>query len=253
MKDVLLGIVVGIANVIPGVSGGTFLFISGKYKKLIETVNLLLRFRIDREKFFFLLKLGAGIVFGILAFSKLLDFVYQNYREYCLAVFSGFITGGVVSISRKISFTLSSILTSIFAFAVSLLLFLSTPKDFPPGYFIVILGGIFAAFSMVLPGISGSFILLIMGIYDDAIHAVSKMDLKILIPLGAGVLVGLILAFKVLGFLTRRYWNVTMSFLLGLTLAGIVKIFPTSMNAIIFLFLGVSFLLALKFPKFFGE
>jgi len=253
LKDVLLGIVVGIANIVPGVSGGTFLFISGKYEKLIEAVNLLLGFKVDRKMFFFLVKLGVGIALGILAFSKLLDFVYQNYKEYCLAVFSGFITGGAISISKKISFTLSSILTSSFAFVVSLLLLLSTPRDLPPVNTILILGGIFAAFSMVLPGISGSFILLMMGIYDDAIHAASKMDIGILVPLGVGVVIGLILVFKILGILMKRVWNTTMSFLLGLTLAGIIRIFPTHVNFSILFFLGLSFFIALKFPKFFGE
>ena len=253
MRDFVLGVIVGIANIVPGVSGGTFLFISGKYRKLVESVNLLLKFRILGKELFFLLKLGLGITFGILAFSKLLDFVYQNYRAYCLAVFSGFIMGGIVSIFRKVSFNASSILTSILAFVSSFFLFTLTPRDLTPGYLLLILGGIFAAFSMILPGISGSFILLIMGIYDDAIHAVSKMNLGVLVPLGVGVVVGLIVVFKMLGFLMKKHWNTTMSFLLGLTIAGIVRIFPVSINALTLLFLGFSLLVALKFPRFFGE
>ena len=253
MKDIILGIIVGVANIVPGVSGGTFLFISGKYEKLIETVNSLLKFKVDRKKFLFLLKIGLGIAFGIIIFSKLLHFLYQNYSEYCLAVFSGFIAGGVVSMSKKVSLTPLSIFITILAFIMSLILLFSTPRDLPPEFFILVLGGIFAAFSMVLPGISGSFILLIMGIYDDVIHAVSKVNMKILVPVGIGMIIGFILVFKALEIFVKRSWNTTIAFLLGLTIAGVIRIFPYRMNFLTILLLVLSFSTALKFPTFFGK
>lgn len=238
----LKGMIIGISNVIPGVSGGTMAVSMGIYEKLIQTIgNFFVHFKENFKKnmiFLVPIVLGAGI--GIIAFSKLLKFLLENYQMQTQFAFIGLILGSVPFIMKKSvakGFSWKYCIPGIITFGIGLTLAIleilditgSPVESFDITFMNVILlfvYGIISAVSMVVPGISGSFILLLLGVYSAIITAISSLNILVLIPFGIGVVVGVLLASKIIDFLLEHFYGYTYFAIIGFVVGSLLAIYP---------------------------
>lgn len=238
----LKGMIIGISNVIPGVSGGTMAVSMGIYEKLIQTIgNFFVHFKENFKKnmiFLIPIVLGAGI--GIIAFSKLLKFLLENYQMQTQFAFIGLILGSVPFIMKKSvakGFSWKYCIPGIITFGIGLTLAIleilgitgNPVESFDITFMNVILlfvYGIISAVSMVVPGISGSFILLLLGVYSAIITAISSLNILVLIPFGIGVVVGVLLASKIIDFLLEHFYGYTYFAIIGFVVGSLLAIYP---------------------------
>lgn len=247
------GIIVGVANVIPGVSGGTIAVVLHIFDRLIEAIN---HFTADIKKHLkFLLPLLVGAGVGVLAFSVLIDYCLEHFSLPTCGFFAGLVAGSIPLIYKmakskqpKDKKQYGYFIYTVIAFA--LVIFMSTLKTGEAGAVVVgdvsvglmaqaFLGGAIAAAAMIVPGISGSFMLVLLGLYNVVIGYVALVkdflltfDMTILVsiikfcaPLGIGMIAGAIIISKLIEFLMNRYHTETYYVILGLILGSLIGIF----------------------------
>ncbi|BBE31055.1 DUF368 domain-containing protein [Tepiditoga spiralis] len=255
-QDFFLGFLIGLANLVPGISGGTIAVISGKYEQLLTSVSDFISFKFNKKMLMFLLMLFLGAGVSVIGFSKVITYLFSNFEIYLVGTFVGLIFGGIVYLFKKINLksktNLLTIISSIIIFLIIFFMLPSTKANGNLNFFYLIFAGIIGAATMVLPGISGSSMLLIMGVYEPFIKAISEFDMTIILPVGIGVIIGLIFIVKLLDFLLKKNEQVVMSFLIGLTIAGTVKIFP-HLNFLVIVFIFVGFYLGYIMEKIFQK
>jgi putative membrane protein len=235
----LKGMAMGAANVIPGVSGGTIAFVTGIYERLInalksiDLVALRLLFRFKIKEFSshidlpFLLAIFAGVFISILSLAKALEYAFEYYEVLTLAFFFGLIVASIFGVGRQISkMSFSVAVTFIIGAAIALSIAFMTPATANDGFFYVFLCGIVAVCSMILPGLSGSYILLLMGNYVLVLRSISSFDFGVLIPLLLGCVAGLAIFSRLLSFLFSYYKDATISLLTGFVAGSLLIIWP---------------------------
>lgn len=245
-KLVLKGWAMGIAEIIPGVSGGTIAFITGIYEELLNTIkgvnfSLIRVLRKEGLKAFwqavngkFISLLLVGMAIGIVIGIFLIGFLLENYPAPLWAFFFGLIISSAIYIGRQVSkWSLLNIGLlaggAIFAFCITLL----SPAEGSTNYMIVFASGMIAISALILPGISGSFILLLLGMYtiirEQAEKALSSFELESILTIvifGFGCLVGLAFFSRFLSFTFKNYKNQTLAILTGFMLGSLNKIWP---------------------------
>lgn len=232
------GFILGIANVIPGVSGGTMAVSMGLYELILSSIGNF--FKDIKGNFIKLLPIILGILVAIVSTSKLVTYALTNYKAQTLCLFIGLIFGGVSLIMRKIkgkgSKTNYLIFFVIFFFVISLnflktgLIEISFTNMGIIDYLLLLLIGFVASSAMVIPGISGSFILMVLGYYDKIIYTVSTItdfsklgsNLLILVPFGIGVIIGIVFMAKLITNLIKKYETKTYFAIMGFVLSSVV-------------------------------
>ncbi|MFO7883008.1 MAG: DUF368 domain-containing protein [Kosmotogaceae bacterium] len=229
----IVGFLMGIANLIPGVSGGTMALIGGIYDRLISSINAMTALKINRETIFFLLKLLTGIVIAIFGFSPLMNHAVENIPGYTYGCFIGLVAGSVPFVlgrrtrgkKRNYLFIVLGIVLVVFlAFSANNPEQLNESNELSHSVGLLIydgLAGFVGAASMILPGLSGAFVLLIMNEYVRILNALSSMDYSILFATGIGILLGIIFISRLLKNLLKKYPSETFSFLAGLMIGAI--------------------------------
>ncbi|NLD20258.1 MAG: DUF368 domain-containing protein [Clostridiales bacterium] len=228
------GLVVGGTMLIPGVSGGSMAMILGIYDDLISSVSSFMKSK--RKNFLFLLLFAAGGGLGIFLFAKPLLSLIEMYPMPMLYFFMGAVLGGVPLIVKKSQikgFSFKSVfcvvLGVVSVFLISLLPEESSQSAMAPGVesvMFLVLAGFIAAVALVLPGISVSYLLLVMGLYDEVMRAISHFYMPFLLPLGIGLLLGIVLTTKLLERAMVRHPHSTYLIILGFVLGSMVEIFP---------------------------
>lgn len=256
IQDFFLGFLIGLANLVPGISGGTIAVISGRYEQLLTSISDFISFKFNKKTLMFLLMLFLGAVVSVIGFSKVITYLYDNFEVYLVGTFVGLIFGGIVYLFKGINIrSKGNLLTIVASFLIFVLIFFMLPVSNANqnlNFFYLIFAGIIGAATMVLPGISGSSMLLIMGVYEPFIKAISEFNMAILIPVGIGVIIGLIFIVKLLEFLLKKNEQLVMSFLIGLTIAGTLKIFP-HLNFLVVFFIVFGFYLGYIMEKYFQK
>lgn len=232
------GFILGIANVIPGVSGGTMAVSMGLYELILSSIGNF--FKDIKGNFIKLLPIILGILVAIVSTSKLVTYALTNYKAQTLCLFIGLIFGGVSLIMRKIkgkgSKTNYLIFFVIFFFVISLnflktgLIEISFANMGIIDYLLLLLIGFIASSAMVIPGISGSFILMVLGYYDKIIYTISTItdfsklgsNLLILVPFGIGVIIGIVFMAKLITNLIKKYETKTYFAIMGFVLSSVV-------------------------------
>ncbi|MBE6544247.1 MAG: DUF368 domain-containing protein [Ruminococcaceae bacterium] len=243
MKKIALflkGMIVGIANIIPGVSGGTMAVVTNVYDLMVD----MLSFKIEnlKKRWLEALILVLGMGFGILAFSHLLEFLLENYGTQCNWFFAGVVIGTIPFLLKKSKVKrpkVTSIASFLVMLAIMVVMFIfsdivendtSEALTMNVGtFFYMMLAGFVGAFSMIVPGISGSFMMVVMGTYKTILSALTALNLTtilILLPFGIGAIVGLIVGARVIAWLLRRFPEQTYFGILGLIIGSI----PTLVN-----------------------
>jgi putative membrane protein len=249
----LKGIAMGAADVVPGVSGGTIAFISGIYEELIESIdNLNLGvFKLWKQNGFkaawnsingsFLLALFSGIALSILSLAKLIKYLLHNEPILLWSFFFGLVLASILYIGKQIqSWSPKIIIAIIITSIVSYFITLAEPFASPDSPFYLLFCGFIAIIAMILPGVSGAFILLILGAYETAINTVNNliegvttMNLDLLkdallkfFLLGLGAIVGLKVFSKILNWMFKNHKNLTLAILTGFMIGSLNKIWP---------------------------
>lgn len=251
-KLMIFGAIIGIANIIPGVSGGTMAVILNIYDKLIASISNL---RTDlKASLKFLIPIGIGGGVGVLLFSKFIEYTLNAFPVATNLVFIGLIVGTVPLIWKKSNGEKVSMVGCIvFILTLTLMIYLAVVHSDEQGmqvmtnltisnFIKLFLTSIIAAGAMIIPGLSGSFMLLLFGTYATILTAVSDLNILILCPVGLGCIVGVLLCAKGIDYMFNNYEREAYSGVLGLMVGSIFTIFPSFiMN--LELFLGVVFAL----------
>ena len=236
----LKGFAMGVANVIPGVSGGTIALLTGIFERLInalksfdvEAVRLLLKFKFKEfarhVDFGFLVAVFLGVGVSIVSVAKLLEFLFQSYPVYVWSFFFGLILVSVWFVGKSIGkIDVPAIISFAAGAVVAFGLSVMNPATENTAFWYLIICGAVAICSMILPGLSGSFVLILMGNYQlIMIYAVSHFDMGIIIPVGIGVVVGLLAFSHFLSWLLSRYARQTMAVLTGFIFGSLGTIWP---------------------------
>ncbi|MBQ3595594.1 MAG: DUF368 domain-containing protein [Bacteroidales bacterium] len=236
----LKGMGVGSANVIPGVSGGTIALITGIFERLI---NALKSFNLTAIKLFFtgkfkefakhtdlwfLASVGCGVLAAILTVARIFEYMFANYPIYLWSFFFGMILVSIYYVGitiEKINF--KTVLSFIIGTAIALFIAFGTPAKENSNILYLMICGAVATCSMILPGLSGSFVLVLMGNYQlIMIDAVNDLNLKILIPVVIGGVVGLLAFSHLLSWIFKNYRDITIAVLTGFILGSMPIIWP---------------------------
>ena len=248
MKNVILvlkGFFMGIANVIPGVSGGTIALILGIYEEFIGAINTI--FKKFKENLKFLVPVFIGMGLSIITTSKIVGYSYEHYPLPTILFFVGLVFGGIPMLVRNVkgkrgSKNINNYIIALLTFA--LVIFMSSYElffgmgykvDFESmnlfGYILLFLVGVIAAATMVIPGISGSLVLMILGYYYPVINTINGVlkndvfhNLMVLGVFGIGVVVGIVLISKLIDYLFKKYKIKTYYGVLGFVVASIIAI-----------------------------
>ncbi len=242
----LKGAAMGAANVIPGVSGGTVAFITGIYERLInaiksfgvEAAKLLLKgqFRAFAEKvdFWFLAWLGLGVVVSILTLAKLLEYLFENQAVLVWAFFFGLILSSVYFVGKQVKkWSAGAVIGCVVGAVIAISVALLKPASENDAIWYLLICGVVAMASMIIPGLSGSFVLLLMGNYQlvmiESVSALTNGDLsalKILIPVGIGAVIGVLALSHLLSWVFREFHDQAVALLTGFVAGSLLIIWP---------------------------
>ncbi|MFL2610043.1 MAG: DUF368 domain-containing protein [Flavobacteriaceae bacterium] len=234
------GVFMGIADAIPGISGGTIALLLGIYEELISTISglnfsLITKLKNNGFKSFweslngnFLITLVLGIGISLILFVKISANLLTSHPLYVWSFFLGLILATVYVIYKLIeSWNLVNIISTLLMIAFSIILTsdsLNISDD--TNLFYILICGIIASSAMILPGISGSLILVILGVYKILVEALDNLDVKIISSFIVGALIGVISFSKILKWLFNNYKSLAYSIMLGLVIGSIEKIWP---------------------------
>ncbi len=236
----LKGLGVGIANIIPGVSGGTIALITGIFVRLINAIKSLISVRIKllfsgkfkefakQTDLYFLIAVFSGVIIAIVLLAKIFGFLFDNYPVYIWSYFFGLVLASIYFVGKRVDrWTISVILFLILGTAIAVVLSFFNPATQNEGVFYLFLCGIVAVCSMILPGLSGSFVLILMGNYQlVAIDAINNRDMGIIIPVGIGAVVGLIAFSHFLSWVFKHFKDQTIALLTGFILGSLNILWP---------------------------
>ena len=235
----LRGMGMGAADVVPGVSGGTIAFITGIYEELVNSIKSI---NLEAIKLFFtgkwiafwkqingsfLVAVFAGVFISILSLAKVLEYLLDHHPILVWSFFFGLIVASSYVVSRKIkNWDYPRVIALVGGIGIAFYITSVTPTTTTDVFWFIILAGALASCAMILPGISGSFILLLLGKYIFALHAVNERIILDIALLGSGALVGIILFANLLSWLLRRYYDLTIAVLVGFMIGSLNKIWP---------------------------
>ncbi len=230
----------GAADVVPGVSGGTIAFISGIYEELLQSISsikfgLIKTLKTEGIKSVwkkingsFLLALVTGIFISVLSLAKLISYLLENQKILVWSFFFGLVLASVLYVGKQISkwnplTFVVLVLGALLAYYITTLQPLVTENS---SLFFIFISGALAICAMILPGISGAFILVLLGAYKPVLEAIHNRDIKLILTFAVGAVVGLLSFSKLLNWLFNHHKNITLAGLTGFILGSLNKIWP---------------------------
>lgn len=248
MKEKLIlfikGVVLGVAFVIPGVSGGTLAVLLGIYEELIEAASNFYKNMVNFKKYFmYLLPIGLGIIFSVAVFAKLIKFGLEKSPIITILIFLGMIIGGIPALVRnvkgtKINLKDMTLMLVGLIIVISMLIFHKSNSNVVltnmsiTGYITLFLVGAIAAVTMVVPGISGSFTLMLIGYYEPVLNLVNDItsfknlgpNLILMATFMLGVFIGIIFISKIIEWCLKHYKRETYYAIIGFVLSSIISV-----------------------------
>ncbi len=241
--NMIFGAIIGIANIIPGVSGGTMAVMLNIYDKLISSVTELRKN--FKKSVLFLLPVVVGAGIGIVAFSKLLEYLRVSHPMPTFFFFIGLIAGSLPLVFRKASETkfrpVSIIPFVIFFIIMVILAFVNADEAGNTmlemnvfNWFYLFFGSILASMCMIIPGVSGSMILMMIGLYPTVLSSISHLtespmnSIVTLIPVGLGVIVGILGGAKLIDICIKKFPQLTFYGIMGLMVGSLISLYRSS-------------------------
>jgi len=235
----LKGALMGAADVVPGVSGGTIAFITGIYERLLVSLQTIVPALVEliKDRDFssfwkkingaFLMTLFSGILLSVLLFGKLIAYLLVNHPIPLWSFFFGLIVASVSIVGKQINEWNIRLFVSIVVGALIAYCFTQlSPASVEHSYLNAFLSGLIAICAMILPGISGSFILVMLGTYSFILGAIKDFDVIILAIFSSGCLVGLLSIANLLVWAFSRFRNITLALLTGFMIGALTKVWP---------------------------
>jgi putative membrane protein len=242
LQWIIKGMAMGAADVVPGVSGGTLAFILGIYQRLlaaISSINLAAVTLLARGKFAevwrhidgaFLLCLFSGILFSIFSLASVISYLLEQRPVPLWAFFNGLILASLPVLVRSVSWSAPRfglfLVGALFGISISML----APVQLEPAAYMFFIAGAIAICAMILPGISGSFMLLIFGMYGPVMLAVTEFQLGILALFASGCIIGLMSFSRLLNWLLKHFHDATLALLTGVVVGALYRIWPWQHN-----------------------
>lgn len=237
IQELIKGIIIGIAKIIPGLSGAVLMISFNLYDRAIDAITNF--FKNPKRNIFFLLNLGIGIVIGIVLFSKIISFFLSKYYLYTTMLFLGLIIGGIPVINDNITKKRTNYILIFISFCLMITITLMSPtnhyiiKNNIIDLIVFFLSGILEAIGTILPGISSTALLMLIGVYDNYIITLSNAlninligeTLYFVIPFSIGMLLGIIVISLLVNFLFKSYKEQTFSVILGISFSTLVTLF----------------------------
>lgn len=244
IKEILKGIIIGIAKIIPGLSGAVLMISFNLYDKAIYALTSF--FDNPKKNFQFLFNLSVGIIIGIVFFSNILNYFITNYYAYTTSLFIGLILGGIPVIFKNITKNKSNYIIIIISFIIMILLSISNINNnyvLKNNYLDIIIffiSGLLEALGTILPGISSTALLMLMGVYNIYINTLSNLfnitnivtNLRIIFPFSLGLLIGIIFISLLVNYLFKYYRSQTFSLILGVSLSSLCLLFIKILSTI---------------------
>tara|TARA_B100000902_G_scaffold25448_1_gene30569 strand:+ start:5700 stop:6548 length:849 start_codon:yes stop_codon:yes gene_type:complete len=259
----LKGMAMGISDLIPGISGGTIALLLGIYKDFIKSLksinynSFLFLIRLDFKKlndqlnFNFLIPVFFGILSSIFIFSSLISFLLSDYKVSLFSFFFGLIFFSSFRLISSIKpNSILDYVTILIGLIIGLSFFFITSLSISNSPFAIFLSGFIAISAMLLPGISGSYILLILGKYEFMLDSISSLNWINILVFSIGAVGGILSFSKMIYFLLNNYYRTTLFFLSGLMMGALNKVWPWQANNEIMLPHGDTFDIAISFIVF---
>lgn len=229
----LKGVVIGAGAIAPGVSGGALAVIFGLYDKITDFIAHITK---DFKKnLIFFIPIGLGAVTGILLFSRIIEYMFQNYETEVRYIFVGLMLGtlpSVVNEANKQGFKKTYLIPFLISLTITLFVTylenttIDVIKEAGTSVAHLIIYGIVIGFGTIIPGISASIILMYMGAYEIVIGAISNLHITYIFYLGIGFAISILLFAKIISMLFRKAYGMTYYAILGLVLGSVISIFP---------------------------
>ncbi len=241
LKQTLRGICIGTADLIPGISGGTIALILGVYERLLSAIaqlnqqfiRLLVKGQMQAAfrhiDGFFLLAIGIGIVSAVIMFGRIVPVavLIERYPEATYGLFFGLISASIVSLTRDLGVRrLLPYLWSLGGLAFGLFVVMLVPAQTPSTAIFIFFCGAMAVTAMLLPGVSGSFVLLVLGKYAELLDALSTLNFNFLLPLMAGIVTGAITFARGIKWLLDHFHTQTMLTAIGILTGSLLAVWP---------------------------
>ncbi len=236
---VLKGIAMGAADVVPGVSGGTIAFISGIYEELIDSINSIKPslFKLWKKEGFkkvwvevngnFLIALFTGVFISLLSLASLVSWLLENQPILLWSFFFGLVAASIFFVGKAIEkWNFGTVLALILGAGIAFFITTLPPNENINSLPFLFLSGAIAVCAMILPGISGAFILVLLGSYKPILDAVHEREFKIVAVVGLGAIFGLLSFARVLKWMFNNYKNITLALLTGFIVGSLPKIWP---------------------------
>ncbi|MFW5708235.1 MAG: DUF368 domain-containing protein, partial [Bacteroidota bacterium] len=233
------GLAMGVADVIPGVSGGTIAFITGIYEELINSIK-----SVNRQFFTllfskgiaaawkhingnFLLAVFSGVLLSIFSLASLITWLLDKHPKMVWAFFFGLIVASALHVGRTITkWNATTIISMLVGTAIAAWITIATPATTPQTMWFILISGSIAITAMILPGISGSFILLLLGKYEFILNAVKDLKIDVILVFAVGCVLGIISFSNIISWFFKKFLNATMALLTGFMLGSLNKLWP---------------------------
>ena len=234
--DFFIGILIGFGAILPGISSGVFCVIFGIYEKIVNSI--LYFFKDFKKNFLFLFPITLGCIFGVVIFGNLIKYLFSTYKSFACFSFIGLILGTIPALLNKAITTkyisIKKLLPMFLSFIIGIgLIYLEKKLKLNNNITTHCASSIYLFFSgfimsagIVIPGVSNTILLMILGVYPTYISAVASVDLHILIPLGLGTLLGSIIWLKIMNLLFLRFHSETLLCIIGFTLGSVFILYP---------------------------
>lgn len=235
-KNIYRGIIMGAIDVIPGISSSTIAMLLGIYERLIASINGIMS-KNWKKYLGFLIPLGIGMVAAIFFFANIIEWLFIHYPVPTRFFFLGLIFGVLPFLFHKAD-AKRSFKASHYVLLVIGIIIVACMAFFNPSegeiiqqmtgktYFMLFVSGFIASCAMLLPGISGSFMLLLLGMYTTVISAISNLRLDIIAVTGFGILLGILIVSKVVNYFLHNYYTATYAIIIGLVFGSVFVVFP---------------------------
>ena len=257
LPNFIKGIFIGAGAILPGISSGVICMITGIYEKLLDSI--LNFFKDWKQNIRFLLPIILGGICGCILFSNMLIYLFNTIPSQTKSLFMGLLLGGILLLyqtetkkEEKHSFSIFSYLSFFICFLIGILLiYLENKITVPTGYYhheysfsFLFLSGFLMSIGIVIPGVSSTVILMILGVYNTYLSAISIVNMNVITPLAIGAFIGSLLFMILIKFLLKKFHYITIMGIIGFGLGSIFILYPgyqlnfTSFISIILLLLG---------------
>jgi len=225
----LKGIPIGIANTVPGISGGTIALVLDIYDELIHAIK--------KMQLKTLIPLSLGAILGLMSFAYLITYLLNNHRDLVYSVLLGLILASAhTTIKETGKFHMVNVIMALIGFTIALVFATHTlyavASEYAVSYMIIAVSGVIGAASMLLPGISGATILIMFGTYDIILQALTNLNLKLLITFGVSSLTGVIGLSWIMTYLLQHYRSAVMAILTGLIIGSAAAVIPSKVTVV---------------------